>query len=138
MYFLPMEIHTNLTNSIRCYQHPVGCSLNQKHKCYMLTSPLWNKIHFCNTKVQKKGHDRKKNGKLVKKESKYMCASQSQSSRNLSVLSDMTRKILLRTDTRLVYCNRILMRTDIFFTRTSKSISNIVNPAIRRHLSMPN
>jgi hypothetical protein len=44
----------------------------------------------------------------------------SQSLRNASVLSDMTSKFfLLRTDTRLVFCNRKLIRTDIFFTRTS-------------------
>ena len=48
-----------------------------------------------------------------------------QRSRNLSVLSDMTSKIfcqiLIRTDTRLVFCNRKLMRTDIFLTRTIKT-----------------
>jgi len=42
----------------------------------------------------------------------------------LSVLSVMTSK---RTDTRLVFCNRKLMRTDIFFTRTNKPIFNFVN-----------
>jgi hypothetical protein len=36
-------------------------------------------------------------------------------------------KILLRTDTRLVFCNRKLMRTDIFFTRTTKPICNFTN-----------
>ena len=33
-----------------------------------------------------------------------------------------------RTDTRLVFYNRKLMRTDIFFTRTTKPICNFVNP----------
>jgi hypothetical protein len=46
-----------------------------------------------------------------------------QSLRNASVLSDMTAakfgQILKRTDTRLVFCNRKSMRTDIFFTRTT-------------------
>ena len=43
-----------------------------------------------------------------------------------SVLSDMTSKIcpfwqiLLRTDTRLVFCNRKSMRTDILLTKTTK------------------
>jgi hypothetical protein len=37
-------------------------------------------------------------------------------------------QILIRTDTRLVFCNRKLMRTDIFFTRTTKPICNFVNP----------
>jgi hypothetical protein len=37
-------------------------------------------------------------------------------------------QILLRTDTRLVFCNRKLMRADIFFTRTIKPIYNFVNP----------
>jgi hypothetical protein len=32
-------------------------------------------------------------------------------------------EILLRTDTRLLFCNRKLMRTDIFFTRTTYVIS---------------
>jgi hypothetical protein len=36
-------------------------------------------------------------------------------------------QILLRTDTRLVFCNRKLMRTDIFFTRTTKPICNFAN-----------
>jgi hypothetical protein len=39
-------------------------------------------------------------------------------------------QILLRTDTRLVFCNRKLMRTDIFFTRTTKPICNFANPAV--------
>ena len=38
--------------------------------------------------------------------------------------------ILPRTCTRLVFCNKKLMRTDIFFTRTTKPICNFVNPAI--------
>ena len=49
----------------------------------------------------------------------------------LSVLSDMTSKfgqILIRTDTRLVFCNRKLMRTDIFLARTTKHICNFANP----------
>ena len=45
-----------------------------------------------------------------------------QSSRNVSVLSDMTSK-----RTGLVFCNRKLMRTDIFFTRTTKLICNFAN-----------
>jgi hypothetical protein len=32
------------------------------------------------------------------------------------------------TDTRLVFCNRKLMRTDIFCTRTTKPICNFMNP----------
>jgi hypothetical protein len=36
---------------------------------------------------------------------------------------------LLRTDTRLVFCNRKLMRTDIFLTRTTKPICNFANSA---------
>ena len=40
-------------------------------------------------------------------------------------------QILLRTDTRLVFCNRKLMRTDIFFTRTTKPICNFKNSACR-------
>ena len=51
-----------------------------------------------------------------------------QSSRNVSVLSDMTSK---RTDTRLVFCNRKLMRTDIFFTRANKLICNFANSVDR-------
>jgi hypothetical protein len=39
-------------------------------------------------------------------------------------------QILARTYTRLVFCNKKLMRTDIFFTRTTKPICNFVNPAI--------
>jgi hypothetical protein len=41
-------------------------------------------------------------------------------------------QILLRTDTRLVFCNRKIMRTDIFFTRTTKPICicNFVKPVI--------
>ena len=38
-------------------------------------------------------------------------------------------QILLRTDTRLVFCNRKLMRTEIFFTRTTKPICNFANYA---------
>jgi hypothetical protein len=34
-------------------------------------------------------------------------------------------RFLLRTDTRLVFCNRKLMRTDIFFTRTTKPILKV-------------
>ena len=37
-------------------------------------------------------------------------------------------QILLRTDTRLVFCIRKLMKTDILFTRTTKHIFNFVNP----------
>jgi hypothetical protein len=40
-------------------------------------------------------------------------------------------QILLRTDTRLVFCNRKLMRTDIFFTRTTKLICNFANSVDR-------
>jgi hypothetical protein len=36
-------------------------------------------------------------------------------------------QILLRTDTRLLFSNRKIMRTDIFFTRTTKPICNFVN-----------
>jgi hypothetical protein len=36
-------------------------------------------------------------------------------------------QILPRTDTRLVFCNRKLMRTDIFFTRATKPICNFAN-----------
>ena len=39
-------------------------------------------------------------------------------------------QILLRTDTRLVFCNRKLMRTDIFFTRTTKPICNFANSIV--------
>ena len=39
-------------------------------------------------------------------------------------------QILLRTDTRLVFCNRKLMRTDFFYTRTTKPICNFVNSVI--------
>ena len=39
-------------------------------------------------------------------------------------------QILLRTDTRLVFCNRKLMRTDIFFTRTTKPICNFANSGL--------
>ena len=39
-------------------------------------------------------------------------------------------QILLRTDSRLVFCNRKLMRTDIFFTRTTKPICNFANSVI--------
>ena len=39
-------------------------------------------------------------------------------------------QIVLRTDTRLVFCNRKLSRTDNFFTRTMKPICNYVNPAL--------
>jgi hypothetical protein len=35
------------------------------------------------------------------------------------------------TDTRLVFCNRKLMRTDIFFTRTTKLICNFANSVNR-------
>ena len=37
-------------------------------------------------------------------------------------------QILLKTDTRLVFCIRKLMRSDIFFTRTTKHLWNFVNP----------
>jgi hypothetical protein len=40
-------------------------------------------------------------------------------------------QILLRTDTRLVFCNRKLVRTDIFFTRTTKPICNFANSEIQ-------
>ena len=36
----------------------------------------------------------------------------------------------LRTDTRLVFCYRKFMRTDIFFIRTTKPLCNFVNPEI--------
>ena len=39
-------------------------------------------------------------------------------------------KILLRADTRLVFCNWKLMRTDMLFTRTANLICNFVNPEI--------
>jgi hypothetical protein len=39
-------------------------------------------------------------------------------------------QILLRTDTRLIFCNRKLMRTDIFFTRTTKPICNFANSVL--------
>ena len=39
-------------------------------------------------------------------------------------------QVLLRTDTRLVFCNRKLMRTDIFFTRTTKPICNFANSVV--------
>jgi hypothetical protein len=44
--------------------------------------------------------------------------------------SDMAQfgQILLRTDTRLVFCNRKLLRTDIIFTRIIEPICNFVNP----------
>jgi hypothetical protein len=38
-------------------------------------------------------------------------------------------RFLPRTDTSLVFCNRILMRTDILFTRTTKPTCNFANPA---------
>jgi hypothetical protein len=60
-----------------------------------------------------------------------------QSSQNSSVLSDMT-KILLRPDIKSVFCNRKLMKTDIFFTRTTKHICNFVNPDIRVITKLPN
>jgi hypothetical protein len=44
-------------------------------------------------------------------------------------------QILLRTVTRLVFCNRKLMRTDIFFPRTTKPICNFVNSVIALKLS---
>ena len=50
----------------------------------------------------------------------FFSQSISQSLRNVSVLFG---QILLRTDTRLVFCNRKLIRTDIFFTWTTKRIS---------------
>ena len=55
-----------------------------------------------------------------------------QSSQNLSVLSDMTSKILAdfaKDWHKIGICNRKLMRTDIFSTRTTKPIFNFVNPA---------
>ena len=60
-----------------------------------------------------------------------------QNSRNLSVLSDMTSKIwadFAKDDTRLVFCNGKLMRTDIFFTRTTKPICNFMNPVVRKDM----
>ena len=39
-------------------------------------------------------------------------------------------QILLGTDTRLVFCNRKLMRTDIFFTRATKPICNFANSGL--------
>ena len=56
-----------------------------------------------------------------------------QSSWNMSVLSDMTFKIwadLAKNHHKIGFCNRKLMRTDIFFTRTTKPICNFVNPVI--------
>ena len=55
-----------------------------------------------------------------------------ESSRNSPVQSGMTSQILAdfakeRTDTRLVFHNRKLLRTDIF-TRATKHIYNFVNP----------
>ena len=45
-------------------------------------------------------------------------------------------QILLRTDTRLVFCNRKLMRTDIFFSlKTTKPICNFVNPSIHKKIN---
>ena len=38
------------------------------------------------------------------------------------------QQILLRTDTSFVFCNRKLMRTDIFLTGTTKPIYHLVNP----------
>ena len=46
----------------------------------------------------------------------------------LSVLLDITSKI--RTDTKLVFYNRKLMRTDIILTRTTKPICNFANSAM--------
>ena len=43
-------------------------------------------------------------------------------------------QILLRNDTRLVFCNGKLMRTDIFFTRTTKPICNFMNPVVRKDM----
>jgi hypothetical protein len=37
---------------------------------------------------------------------------------------------LTTTDTRLVFCNRKLMRTDIFFTRTTKPICIFANSGV--------
>ena len=37
---------------------------------------------------------------------------------------------LVRTDTRLVFCNRKLMRTNISFTRTTRPICNFLNPVV--------
>jgi len=48
----------------------------------------------------------------------------------LSVLS-------VRTDTRLVFCNRKLMRTDIFFIRTTKSTFKFVNTGIAIKITIP-
>ena len=57
---------------------------------------------------------------------------QMQSSRNSSVLSDITiSKIwedFAKNCQKLVFCNRKLMSTDIFFSRTTKPICNFVNP----------
>ena len=39
-------------------------------------------------------------------------------------------RFLLRTDTRLVFGNNKLMRTDIFFTRTTKPICNFANSIV--------
>ena len=58
---------------------------------------------------------------------------------SLRNVSDMTNKIwadLLRTDTRLVFCNRKLMRTYIFFTKTTKPICNFVNPVMITYMYM--
>jgi hypothetical protein len=54
-----------------------------------------------------------------------------QSSRNCQSCQIWPAKfgqILIRTDTKLVFCNRKLMRTDIFLARTTKPICNFANP----------
>ena len=54
-----------------------------------------------------------------------------QSSRNCQFCQIWPAKcgqILIRTDTKLVFCNRKLMRTDIFLARTTKPICNFANP----------
>ena len=55
-----------------------------------------------------------------------------QSSRNCQSCQIWPAKfwqILIRTDTRLVFCNTKLMRTDIILTRTTKPICNFANSA---------
>ena len=42
----------------------------------------------------------------------------------------MDLRTIERSPTRLVFCNRKLMRTDIFFTRTTKTICNFANSVV--------
>jgi hypothetical protein len=56
------------------------------------------------------------------------------SSRNSSVLLDLSLakfgQIIIRTDTRLVFSIKKLMRTDIVFTRTTKDIWYFLKPLL--------